>query len=89
MSHHDDLLTSAETAALLSIKPNTLEVWRNKGKGPAFVKMGDTRQAPIRYHRSVVAQWIAERSFASTSAYGAAALANFKAQRSRSVGASA
>lgn len=42
MSQHDDLLTSAETAALLSIKTNTLEIWRNKGKGPAFIKMGET-----------------------------------------------
>lgn len=69
MSHEDDLLTSAETAALLSIKPNTLEIWRHKGRGPAFVKMGDAPQAPVRYLQSVVTDWLAQRSFASTSAY--------------------
>lgn len=27
----DDLLTNEEAAALLGIKPNTLEIWRGKG----------------------------------------------------------
>lgn len=46
-----DLLTNEEAAALLGIKPNTLEIWRTKGKGPEFVKLGRTKSAPIRYWR--------------------------------------
>ena len=37
----DDLLTTAETAAILGLKINTLEIWRVYGKGPVYVKMGD------------------------------------------------
>lgn len=89
MSHQDELLTSAETAALLGIKPNTLEIWRGKGKGPPFIKMGETPQAPVRYLQSVVADWLERRSFASTSAYTVAASVNAKPARSGSNGASA
>lgn len=48
MSHDNELMTNAETAALLSIKPNTLEIWRNKGRGPAFLKLSDQPQGPVR-----------------------------------------
>jgi predicted DNA-binding transcriptional regulator AlpA len=65
----DELLDNEQTAALLGIKPNTLEIWRYKGRGPAFLKLGDTPQAPVRYRRSEVTEWLARRSFASTSAF--------------------
>jgi hypothetical protein len=74
MSHSvdlHDLLDNEQTAALLGIKPNTLEIWRHKGKGPHFLKLGDTAQAPVRYLRSQVTDWLAERSFRSTSAFTA------------------
>jgi hypothetical protein len=69
----DELLDNEATAALLSLKPNTLEVWRCKSKGPPFLKLGDTPQAPVRYRRSDVMEWLSRRSFASTSAFTAAA----------------
>lgn len=72
MNITDELLDNEQTAALLGIKPNTLEIWRHKGKGPEFLKLGDTRQSPIRYHRSKVVEWLSRRSFASTSAFTAA-----------------
>lgn len=68
----DELLTNEQTAALLGIRPNTLEIWRVYGKGPAFIKMGKTRSAPIRYQRSRVTEWIDANSHASTSSYAAA-----------------
>jgi hypothetical protein len=74
MSHSvdlHDLLDNEQTASLLGIKPNTLEIWRHKGKGPSFLKLGDTPQAPVRYLRSQVSKWLAERSFPSTSAFTA------------------
>jgi hypothetical protein len=69
----DELLDNEQTAELLGIKPNTLEVWRHKGKGPPFLKFGNAPQAPVRYLRSAVMQWLRNRSFPSTSAYTAAA----------------
>jgi predicted DNA-binding transcriptional regulator AlpA len=73
VSDQDEYLTSAETAALLGYKNNTLEIKRCQGKGPPFIKLGDTPQAPVRYRRSDVEEWIAARRFASTSAFAAAA----------------
>jgi hypothetical protein len=73
MNDVPDLLDNERTAALLGIKPNTLEIWRCRGRGPDFVKMGDTPQAPVRYLRSAVTEWLRQRSFASTSAFTAAA----------------
>lgn len=68
-AHSDDLLTNGQAAALLGIKPTTLEIWRIKGKSPAFLKLGTAKQAPVRYQRSVVSAWLKDRSFTSTSAY--------------------
>lgn len=68
-----DLLTNEEAATLLGIKPNTLEIWRTKGKGPKFLKMGDAKQAPIRYFRGDIDAWREANTFASTSAYSMAA----------------
>lgn len=65
----DDLLDTDEAARLLGIKPNTLEIYRCRGGGPPFIKLGDSSQAPVRYLRSVVMQWLENRSFASTSEY--------------------
>jgi hypothetical protein len=72
------LLTNDEAAALLGIKPNTLEIWRCKGKGPRFIKLGREKQSPIRYRRTDVAEWIDQQSFASTSAYSPTAQASIK-----------
>ena len=68
MTHQDDLLTSVETAALLGIKNNTLEIWRGRGHGPAFIKLGTSPQAAVRYRRAEVLRWIEQRIYASTSA---------------------
>lgn len=66
----DELLTTKEAATVLGVKPNTLEIWRHKGKGPPFVRLGDGSCAPIRYVRAAVSEWLASRTFAHTSAYG-------------------
>lgn len=76
-----DLLTNDEAATLLGLQPNTLEIWRLKGKGPRFVKMGHAKQAPIRYFRSEIDAWLKANTFASTSAYSPAARAYAKSAR--------
>jgi len=65
----DDLLSNEQTAAILGVKPNTLEIWRCNGKGPAFIKLGEHPSSPIRYQRSRLMAWIEARQFTSTSAY--------------------
>ena len=80
MSYPEDLLNSAETAAILGIKLNTLEIWRIRGNGPAYVKLGNNGRAPVRYRRADVIAWIEQRLRASTSAHSAALVA---AQRPR------
>jgi hypothetical protein len=64
-----DLLTNDQTAELLGIQPNTLEIWRCKGKGPEFIKLGHTHSSPIRYQRSKILEWLQRQTFSSTSAY--------------------
>ncbi len=80
----NDLLDNEAAASLLNVRPNTLEIWRHKGKGPPFIKLGDAPQAPVRYLRSAVMAWVEERSFASTSAYSPAALSTVKSHKSAS-----
>lgn len=84
----DDLLTNEEAAARLGIKPNTLEIWRHKGKGPPFIKLGDASQAPVRYLRSTVMEWIGRQTFANTSAYSAAAMPTLRPNICKPAGAS-
>lgn len=84
----DDLLTTKEAATALGVKPNTLEIWRHKGKGPPFLRLGDGPCAPIRYVRGVVSDWLEARTFAHTSAYSPA-LTSTKLNSCRSSGASA
>jgi hypothetical protein len=64
-----DLLTNDEAAEILGLQPNTLEIWRCKGKGPNFIKTGPARQDPIRYRTEDIKAWLTSRTFASTSAY--------------------
>jgi hypothetical protein len=65
----DDLLNNEQTSNLLGIKKNTLEIWRSKGKGPPFIKLGSHPSSPIRYQRSRVMDWLAQNTHASTSSY--------------------
>lgn len=89
MENLEDLLDNEQTAAFLGIKPNTLEIWRCRGRGPGFVKLGDTPQAPVRYRLSVLTAWLERQSFACTSAYSAAASPTTISHICRSAGASA
>lgn len=70
------LLNNAQAAALLGIAPNTLKFWRYRGRGPAFLKLGDAPQAGVAYDEVDVLAWRDSRKFSSTSAYSPAAQAN-------------
>ena len=66
-----DLLSTKETARLLGVQPNTLEIWRVQGKGPPFLKLGDQQRSAVRYLRAALVAWAAKRAYNSTSAYTA------------------
>lgn len=70
------LLDTVQTAALLGISPNTLKLWRHKGRGPRFVKLGDAAQSGVVYDEADVRAFIESRKCRSTSSYSPAAQAN-------------
>ncbi|MBA0352029.1 MULTISPECIES: helix-turn-helix transcriptional regulator [Stenotrophomonas] len=59
------LLNNAETAELLGLKPNTLEIWRIQGRGPVFRKIGRA----VRYVEADVLAWLDAQACNSTSEY--------------------
>lgn len=63
------LLTNTEAATMLGLKPTTLEIWRTRGKGPKFIKLGASKQAPIRYSEAVIIAWLESGTCANTSQY--------------------
>lgn len=58
----NELLTTEQLAELLDIKPNTIEIWRLKGVGPRFCKLGRT----VRYKREDVENWINDNIYSNT-----------------------
>ena len=83
------VLNSEEAAAEIGVSPITLKLWRFKGKGPRFIKLGTAKQAKVVYDPADIATWKREHTFASTSAYSPAARANLKSDIRRSADASA
>ncbi len=57
------LLTTSQAAALLGLKQNTLEIWRVKGRGPTFAKIGSL----VRYRMDDVLAYLESCVRTSTS----------------------
>lgn len=51
-----NILTTKEAAAVTGFTEGTLRVWRCVGKGPRFLRWGNT----IRYLRTDLVAWMAE-----------------------------
>jgi hypothetical protein len=62
MTNQQELLTPEEVSGILKITVGTLENWRQKNYGPAFLKLGGKPRSPVRYRRQDVENWIAEVS---------------------------
>ena len=62
------LLPTPAAAAYLGVAGQTLRKWRCAGTGPAYVRLGHGGAARAAYRRADLDAWIAERTFASTSA---------------------
>lgn len=57
------LLNTEQTARILGVQPKTLEVWRWRGYGPAFRKVGHL----VRYEEGEILAWLDAQSRTSTS----------------------
>ena len=60
----NSLLLPSEVAAILGVSRRTLEGWRLRGGGPAFVQIS---ARACRYRKSVLQAWISSRERKSTS----------------------
>jgi len=52
------LYTSTQTAQLIGVKPQTLRVWRLHGKGPRYIRLGDSSKARVGYFESDILDWL-------------------------------
>ncbi|MFY9820033.1 MAG: helix-turn-helix domain-containing protein [Thermoanaerobaculia bacterium] len=58
-----EVSTTEEAARFLRLQPQTLEAWRLRGTGPAFVKLGRR----VVYRRAALERFMAEQERNSTS----------------------
>ena len=64
MEHEDErLLDQRAMCRILGIMPKTAEVWRLRGRGPRFVKVGSL----VRYRRRDILAYIESNTVRSTS----------------------
>jgi excisionase family DNA binding protein len=63
ISDHDALLTEVQAAEVLNLSTRTLQAWRTKGSGPAFVRAGRA----IRYRRRDLLTWMDANTVSATS----------------------
>ena len=69
----DQLLNTKQVAGFLGVKPQTVRLWRHRGKGPHYVRLGG-RYGRVLYRAQDVDSWLAQRTFSSTSEETVAAL---------------
>ena len=67
----DVLIPSREAAAFIGVSPATLENWRVRGEGPAFIKTPG-KTGKISYAEADILEWRAQRRFSSTAQAAAA-----------------
>lgn len=64
------LLLPEEVAEILQLAPESLGRWRRTGEGPAYVKFGRGRTAPIRYRLADLLEFVERSVRRSTSDQG-------------------
>jgi hypothetical protein len=67
----DVLIPSREAAAFIGVSPATLENWRVRGEGPAFVKTPG-KTGKVLYEPAQIQAWRTQRRFSSTAQSAAA-----------------
>jgi predicted site-specific integrase-resolvase len=58
----DDLYDTSQLAEQLHVAARTLEDWRFKGQGPAFVKAGHR----VLYRKSAIERWLHQQTQTQT-----------------------
>lgn len=53
----EDMFTPKEFAALINVPLATIQFWRAMGKGPRYVKLGNSEQSRVRYRMSDIVEW--------------------------------
>jgi predicted DNA-binding transcriptional regulator AlpA len=56
-----EFLTRQAVSAMTGFSPATLRRLNAEGRGPRPIKLGETRQARLRYPRSEVIAWLSDR----------------------------
>ena len=54
----DELLTTNEVAGILKVNPQLLRVWRHRGDGPPFIKVGPGKKGLVRYSRNALCKYL-------------------------------
>ncbi len=63
-TEHAKLVNEREAASILCYSVRALQNWRHRGGGPDFVKVSSRS---VRYRRSDLEKWIADRTVSNTS----------------------
>jgi hypothetical protein len=63
-NEHDALLTEVQAADLLSLSVRTLQAWRTRTFGPAYVRAGRA----VRYRRRDLFTWMDENTVSARGA---------------------
>jgi Helix-turn-helix domain len=58
MAELPDLLNPKEAAAYLRLSVQGMKKWREQGKGPKWIKLGDGSTSPIRYPVESLAEFL-------------------------------
>jgi len=62
------LLSTADAASYLGLKPQTLRIWRVDGGGPPYIRYGAKGRGTVAYKISDLEAWLDERRWPHTSA---------------------
>jgi predicted DNA-binding transcriptional regulator AlpA len=62
LDRYPAMMSPTQVGEFLGVSTITLKGWRRDGKGPQYVKLGDGPNATVRYPRSAVRTYLAERT---------------------------
>ena len=56
-----NFLTQEEVADILSVHPTTVGKWRERGEGPPYYKLGNSKRSAVRYSAKAFHDWLESR----------------------------
>jgi len=63
----EEVLNTIQAAKVLGRQPQTLRLWRLRGGGPRYLRLGNGVHARVAYRPSDLDAWLKARTFFSTS----------------------